>query len=121
MRQFMLILQENPQDFAQVTPDEMQRIIERYSAWSAGMAERGRMVDGIKLQEEGGRVLSRSGGRNSVKDGAYAEAKEVIGGIFVIRAEDYDDAAALALECPHLEYGTILLREVHDLGNDDSA
>jgi hypothetical protein len=121
MRQFMLILQENPQDFAKVTPEEMQRIIERYSAWSSSMAERGRMENGIKLQEEGGRVLSRNGGKPSVRDGAYAEAKEVIGGIFVIRAENYDDAAALASECPHLEYGTILLREVHDLGDGDSA
>lgn len=121
MRQFMLILQENPQDFAHVTPEEMQRIIERYTAWSAGLAERGRMVDGIKLQDDGGRVMSRSGGKPSVRDGAYAEAKEVIGGVFVIRASDYDEAVELASDCPHIEYGTILVREVHVLGDDDAG
>jgi hypothetical protein len=115
MRQFMLILRENPQDFAQVTPDEMQRIIERYSAWSEALAGRGRLVDGIKLQEEGGRVMSRTGGKTRVTDAAYAEAKEVIGGVFIIRAEDYDEAVQLAEDCPHLEHGTISVREVHDL------
>ena len=115
MRQFMLILRENPQDFAQVTPDEMQRIIERYSAWSEALASRGRLVDGIKLHEEGGRVMERVGGKTRVTDGAYAEAKEVIGGVFIIRAEDYDDAVQLASDCPHLDHGTISLREIHDL------
>lgn len=85
------------------------------------MAERGRMVDGIKLQDEGGRVMSRNGGKPSIRDVAYAEAKEVIGGIFVILAADYDEAAELACDCPHLEHGTILLREVHDLGGSDAA
>lgn len=115
MRQFMLILRENPQDFATVTPDEMQRIIERYTAWSEALAARGRLVEGIKLQDEGGRVLARSGGKTSVTDAAYAEAKEVIGGFFIIRAADYDEAAELASDCPHLEHGTIGIREIHDL------
>lgn len=115
MRQFMLILQENPQEFANATPDEIQRIIERYSAWSEALSARGRLVDGIKLQDEGGRVMSRAGGRTRVADGAYAEAKEVIGGVFIIRAENYDEAVALAEDCPHLEHGTISVREVDDL------
>lgn len=116
MRQFMLILQENPADFAHITPDEMQRIIERYTAWADALAAKGRLVDGIKLQEEGGRLLTRAGGRTSVTDAAYAEAKEVIGGVFIIKAEDYDEAVQLASDCPHLEHGKILLREIHDLG-----
>ena len=115
MRQFMLILKENPQDFVHVTPDEMQRIIERYSAWSDALASQGRLVDGIKLHDEGGRLMSRAGGRLSVTDAAYAEAKEVIGGVFVIRAADYDEAVRLAEECPQLNYGTISVREIHDL------
>ncbi len=121
MRQFMLILQENPADFAQITPDEMQRIIERYSAWAEALASRGRLVEGIKLQDEGGRLLIRAGGRTAVTDAAYAEAKEVIGGIFVIKAEDYDEAVQLASDCPHLENGKILLREIHDLGGASSS
>lgn len=119
MRQFMLILQENPADFAHITPDEMQRIIERYSAWADALASRGRLVEGIKLQDEGGRLLTRVGGKTSVTDAAYAEAKEVIGGFFVIRAEDYEEAVQIASDCPHLENGKIQLREIHDLSGTE--
>lgn len=118
MRQFMLILQENPEDFADVSPEEMQGLVERYSAWGRSIAERGRLVQGHKLRDEGGRRLKRSRGKLSVADGAYAEAKEVIGGVFIVLADDYDDAVALASDCPHLENGTILVREIDDVGSD---
>jgi hypothetical protein len=121
MRQFMLILQENPSEFAQVTPDEMQNIIERYMAWSTKLAERDRLVGGHKLHDEGGRVLRRNGAKPSVTDGAFAEAKEVIGGYFVIRAADYDEAVELASSCPHLDHGTVLVREIEETGGSPEA
>jgi hypothetical protein len=114
MRQFMLILEENPSSFAQVTPDEMQRIVERYMAWSDDLARRDRLAGGQKLRDEGGRVLRRSGAGAAVTDGAYAEAKEVIGGYFLIRAADYDEAVELASSCPHLDYGTIHVRQIDE-------
>jgi len=120
MRRFMLILQENPQDFPDVTPDEMRGMIERYNAWGDALASRDRLVQGLKLREEGGRKM-RKRDKIEVSDGAYAEAKEVIGGVFVVRASDYDDAVALASDCPHLEYGTILVREIDEAGNDPAA
>lgn len=118
MRRFMLILQETPQDFADVTPDEMQRMIERYNAWGNALANRDRLVQGLKLREEGGRVMGRKRDRVEVSDGAYAEAKEVIGGVFVVLASDYDEAVELASDCPHLDYGTILVREIDEVGSD---
>jgi hypothetical protein len=49
-------------------------------------------------------------------DGPFAEAKEVIGGYFVIQAADYAEAVRLSTECPHLRYGgRIELREIHQL------
>ena len=48
-----------------------------------------------------------------VKDGPYAEAKEVVGGYFIIEAKDYAEAAKLCEDCPQLELnGRIELREV---------
>lgn len=118
MCRFMLILQESPAQFGDLGPDEMQRIIERYSAWSQKLAQEGRLVDGIKLTEDGGKVLSVKNGRPRTVDGPYAEAKEVIGGIFVLEAEDYDEAAEIASSCPHVDYGTVAIREVDRLGQE---
>ena len=69
-----------------------------------------------KLAEEGGKLVSRSGGQVSVTDGPYSEAKEVVGGYFTIRAADYDEALALVKECPFLETGTIALRQTDPMG-----
>ncbi len=46
-------------------------------------------------------------------DGPFAEAKEVIGGIFTIDADSYDEAVEISKDCPHLKYGGwIEVREV---------
>ncbi len=112
MRDYLLLLHENPAQFADVSPAEMQAIIERYSAWSRELAEAGRLVSGTKLTDEGGRHLRRNGTSVAVTDGPYAETREVIGGQFVIRAEGYDEACTLAKGCPHLDNGWIEVREV---------
>ncbi|MEO8353949.1 MAG: YciI family protein, partial [Chthoniobacteraceae bacterium] len=40
-----------------------------------------------------------------VADGPFVESKEAVGGYFLIRAGSFDEAVALARECPILEYG----------------
>ena len=47
-----------------------------------------------------------------VTDGPYAEAREVVGGYFTVRAADYDGAVAIARDCPHLAHGWIEVREI---------
>jgi len=47
-----------------------------------------------------------------VKDGPFAEAKEVMGGFFVVEAEDYDQAVEVAKTCPHMDFGSIEVRQI---------
>ena len=51
-------------------------------------------------------------GGAKVTDGPYAEAREVIGGLFILEAGNYDEAVTLCQDCPHLDFGTIEIREV---------
>jgi hypothetical protein len=118
MALFMLLLHESPTDLADVSPDEIQRIIGEYTAWRERLEAEGRLVGGRKLKDEGGREMRRIDGENRVVDGPYAEAKEVLGGYFEIEAADYDEAVVIAHDCPHLAYGgRIALRRI-DLIND---
>lgn len=112
MPNYMLFLHENPVNFQDMSADEMQAIIQKYSAWRQQMAEAGKLVDGKKLTEGGGRVLSRVNGQPSISDGPYTESKEVIGGLFEIVAADYEEAVEIALQCPHLEFGKVEVREI---------
>lgn len=113
MPKFMMVLVDHMPSLAAMSPDEMQRIIARYQAWSAQVAQAGKLAGGEKLKDEGGRHLTAAQGKLVVRDGPFAEAKEVIGGYFLIEAADYDEAVRLSSDCPHLELGgRIELREI---------
>lgn len=119
MPNFLLVLHENPADSQSWTPEEMQQCIASYRAWSEKLLSENKLVRGQKLSDEGGRHLRRSGsGAQSevtVADGPYAEVREVIGGLFEITAADYDEAAAIARTCPHLDNGWIEIRRIEEM------
>lgn len=112
MPNYILFLHENPTEFQEMSADEMQAIIQRYSAWRQQMAQAGKLTGGKKLTDGAGRVLSRVNGQPNISDGPYTESKEVIGGLFEIVAANYDEAVEIALQCPHLEFGKVEVREI---------
>jgi len=105
MHSYLLLLHEKPADAAAPSAAEMAEIVQRYKTWSAGLAQRGLLAGGEKLSDDGGRHLRLQGGRPLATDGPYAEAHDVIGGLFIVKAaSDADaDAEALAATCPHLQ------------------
>ena len=112
MPKFLLFLHEDPNVFAPMSAEEMQRIIQVYRAWKEGLMAQGRITDAMKLRDEGGRRVVRRSGELVVTDGPYLEVKDVVGGVFVVDADSYDHAVELASGCPHLDYGEIEVREV---------
>jgi hypothetical protein len=102
MNQYLFLLHEKPADAVAVSPSQMQEIIAAYKAWSAGLAQRGLLAGGEKLTEDGGRQLRLKDGKPLATDGPYAEAHDVIGGIFIVKADSDAMAEELAQSCPHL-------------------
>lgn len=105
MPKFMLMLFDNPADYAGLSPDQMQGVVQEYNAWCQQMAKAGKFLGGEKLADEGGKVIARQGERISVTDGPFAESKEVLGGYFIISAASYDEAVKIASSSPHAKYG----------------
>ncbi|HYH46648.1 MAG TPA: YciI family protein [Thermoanaerobaculia bacterium] len=115
MPKYILLLHETPGDFAHLSPEQMQAIVEKYSAWLGGLQAAGRMAGGEKLKDDGGlhlRRADRTTGQLAIQDGPYSETKEVLGGYFLIEAAGRDEAVEIARGCPHLENGWIELREI---------
>ena len=109
MPQFMLLLYDNPTDWAKVSPEEMQKALEKYYAWT----KKPFVADAKRLTNDHGRVVRPSDGTPRATDGPYSEAKEILGGYYTIDAADYDEAVRRAMEHPHLEYGgAIAIRQV---------
>jgi hypothetical protein len=116
MARFMLILHQTPGSWQQLSPEELQRKVESYQAWVAKFRSSGRHVSSEKLGEEGGKLLSLQHGRLEIVDGPYIEAKEVVGGYFLFRAANYEEAIELIRDCPFLHDGRIALRQTDPAG-----
>jgi len=109
MSQFMLLLYDDRETFRTLSPDEMQKTMEKYMAWRKLPCT----VDGKRLGDDTGRVIRKEGGKAHTKDGPYSETKEVLGGYYTIEAANYEEAVKLALTHPHVEFGTIEVRQVY--------
>lgn len=116
MSKFMLMLFDNPAQDVNLSAEQMQQVVAEYKQWAEQMARQGKLVGGDKLAEHGGRVLRSAAGKLMITDGPFAEAKEVLGGYFVINAASLDEAVEISKTCPHVKYGSsIQVRKVDEV------
>jgi len=84
-----------------MSSEEMQQLTQKWITWVKGLGEQGHLVNRGESLEFGGKLIS--GKKQVVKDGPYAEAKDVVGGFTVIKAKDIDEAVKLSKGCPIFE------------------
>ena len=95
------------------TEAEGRALYERMVRFSEDLKSRGllTMTQSLKTDTEGARVRVL-GDRPTVVDGPFAEAKEMIGGFFLLTCESRAQAIALAEECPAATWATVEVREL---------
>jgi hypothetical protein len=98
------------------SPDEMQKIVEKYRVWTEGIRRAGRLLQGEKLRRNEGRVVRRIDGEMMVTDGPYVESKEFLGGFWIIEGASYDEVVKLVSDSPHLAAGSLEIRQIEEMG-----
>lgn len=73
-------------------------------------------LDGLHPASKGARVRF-TGGKPTVTDGPFAEAKELVGGYWVIDVKSKDEAVAWASRCPAGEHDMIEVRQVYEMSD----
>src|ERR1700731_4209326 len=73
-------------------------------------------LDGLQPPSMGARVTF-AGGKPKVTDGPFAEAKEVLGGYWMIQVKSKEDAIQWATRCPGSENEIIEVRQVHEMSD----
>jgi hypothetical protein len=73
-------------------------------------------VDGLHPPSMGARVRF-TGGKPKVTDGPFAEAKEVLGGYWIIDVKSKDEAIAWASRCPCSDSEMIEVRQVQEMSD----
>lgn len=67
--------------------------------------------DSLRSDAQGTRVTVR-GGKRTLLDGPFTEAKEMVGGYFLLDCKTKEQAIAIASECPAAEWATVEVREI---------
>jgi hypothetical protein len=70
-------------------------------------------LDGLQPTSKGARV-SFAGGKPTVIDGPFTEAKELIGGYWLIQAKSKAEAVEWATRCPAANGDVIEVRQVYE-------
>jgi hypothetical protein len=100
--QYMLLFRGNDWQKG-LSPEEMQKIASQWMAWFERLMAQGKVTAGAPLEKEGKVVSGRNG--RVISDGPFAESKETVGGYFLLQVNNFDEALAIAQECPGLAYG----------------
>src|SRR6187551_536709 len=117
MRFMMLMI---PKGYEKAAPGTMpdEKAVAAMMKYNESLQKAGVLLtlDGLHPPSMGARV-SFAGGKPKVTDGPFAEAKEVIGGYWMIEVKSRDEAIEWAKRCPASEHEVIEIRPVQEMSD----
>jgi hypothetical protein len=112
---FMMLM--IPQGYEKAAPGAMPdaKIVAAMTKYNESLQKAGVLLalDGLHPPSMGARV-SFSGGKPKVTDGPFTEAKEVVGGYWMIQVKSKEEAVEWASRCPASDNDVIEVRQVQE-------
>ena len=117
MRFMMLMI---PKGYEEAAPGTMPdaKAVSAMMKYNESLQKAGVLLalDGLHPPSMGARV-SFPGGKAKVTDGPFSEAKEVLGGYWMIEVKSREEAIAWASRCPASENEVIEVRQVQEMSD----
>jgi hypothetical protein len=117
MRFMMLMI---PKGYENAKPDAVPdpQAVSAMMKYNESLQQAGVLLalDGLHPPSAGARV-SFSGGKPTVTDGPFAEAKEVVGGYWMIQVKSKEEAIEWAKRCPASDNEVIEVRRVQEMAD----
>lgn len=109
MKTYLILLREDLQALNNLSEEEVMAEIAKYQQWVDELTQSGNHVSSEPLTTEGYLVSEHK----IISDGPFIEAKDAIGGYFIIKANDDQQAIEISKSCPLvLQGGTVELRPI---------
>lgn len=110
---FMMMVKSDARAEAGVLPD--QKLLAQMGEYNDQLIKAGMMLagEGLQASSKGARV-HLAGGKTKVIDGPFAEAKELVGGYWLVQAKSKDDVIDWTKRIPFQE-GEVEVREIYEL------
>src|ERR1700687_1526786 len=115
---FMMIMKPNVSEADWEPSPEVVAAMSTMSKYNDELTKAGVLLthDGLQSPAKGARV-SFAGGKATITDGPFAEAKEIIGGYWMIEAKSRDEAVQWASRCPAADGDIIEVRQVYEMSD----
>lgn len=117
MPKFMFVYRGGNNCMEEMTPEQMQQVMQMWMDWIQGGFDAGWMLDGGDGLKPEGAVVSPD---LSITDGPFAESKELVGGYSMVQAADLAAAIELAKTSPMIQAGgSVEVRELANVGKQE--
>jgi len=117
MRFMMMVI---PKGYESAAPDAVPtaEAVAKMMEFNASLQKAGVLLalDGLMPPSTGAR-LSYKGGKATVTDGPFPEAKEVVGGYWVIQVHSREEAIEWARRAPMADGDMIEVRQIHEMSD----
>ena len=113
---FMLLIYNDPKLLDAMPKSEFDSDMRHCLENADELRRHGSLLDSQMLERPASAKSIRiRNGKKVIKDGPFAEAKEVLGGFNLIEAEDMEEAVRIANEFPWAKTGCVEIRPVKDI------
>ena len=122
MSSYMLLIIEPPAQRATRTEAQGREVYARMQSFGDALRQQGKLLAVESLASQASAVrVSGVDGDCRVLDGPFSEAKEMVGGFFIIDCASLDDAVVIARKCPAAEWATVEVRALAPCFDDSRA
>ena len=110
---YLCLIYDEEKKLHSMPKTEADAFMGEYFAFTDGIKKTGHYLGGEALQPvEMATTVRIRNGRISTTDGPFAETKEQLGGFYLIKAADLNDAIQVAAKIPSARVGSIEVRPI---------
>jgi len=116
MQQYMLVIYIDEKMLNALPPGRYDEMMRDCLGHADGLKRAGKLIESQMLEDPPtAKSVRIRGGRRSVTDGPFAEAKEVLGGFNIIQADSLEEATEIAAHFPWAEVGCVEVRPIRSI------
>jgi len=110
---YLCLIYEDEKWWEKASQADMQEGMAAYNGFTDSIKKAGNYIGGEALQPTKTATSVRvRNGKLSTTDGPYVETKEQLGGYYLIKAKDLNEAVQVASRIPGAKHGTVEVRPV---------
>lgn len=110
--EYLLMIIERREDRESRSEAEGRALYDEMVRFGEELTRRGQLLASRSLRpDKHGVRVQQAQSKSVLRDGPFAEAKEMVGGFYLIQCANRDEAVAIAARCPAARFAAVEVRE----------